>query len=119
MDRNGLTPGDEIALSQEFEVLRSWQHPNIIAAHDLFLSESHICLVLDSCDGGNLMHRVMNISSLNELVVRDLTRTLLEAVRFMHEHDIVHRDIKFNNLVYSHADDDLTQAVKLSGNPLT
>ena len=116
MDRRGLTQADEICLSQEFEVLRAWSHPNIIKAFDMFVSDQHIATVLDSCDGGNLMQRlVLTQPHLNELIVRDVIWKLLEIVRFIHEQDILHRDIKFINIVYSNATDDLVEGLKLSG----
>ena len=59
VDRNGLTSAEEICLSQEFEVLRAWTHPNIINAYDIFVTDQQIATVMDRCDGGTLMQRLM------------------------------------------------------------
>ena len=59
MDRNGLSQADEICLSQEFEVLRAWTHPNIINAYDMYVTDHQIATVMDRCDGGTLMQRLL------------------------------------------------------------
>ena len=59
MDRNGLNQAEEICLSQEYEVLRAWTHPNIINAYDMFITEQQIATVMDRCDGGTLLQRLM------------------------------------------------------------
>ena len=61
------------------------------------------------------MQRLTALDTFNELMARDLIKSLLGAVCFMHEHDVVHRDIKFNNIIFCRPDDDTISGAKLAG----
>jgi serine/threonine protein kinase len=41
--------------------------------------------------------------------------TLLDAVKTIHNNDIVHRDLKFNNIMFNSQEDDLVFGGKITG----
>lgn len=94
---------------QEYELLRSVSHPNIIRALDFFTYSMGAVLVLDHFDGINLEATVANAPNncLEETTARVLFGALVAAVAYLHERSIVHRDIKAPNILVSHDLSDL------------
>ena len=50
--------------------------------------------------GGELFDRIVEKGSYTEKDAADLMRQVLEAVDYMHEQGVVHRDLKVNASVY-------------------
>ena len=83
-------------LKNEIRILRSMDHPNIVKAYEVYLCKNkQIYLVMELCDGGDLFTR----SPYSEQEAAKITTQLCYAIRYMHEHGIVHRDIKFEKCV--------------------
>lgn len=94
---------------KEFELLRRFQHPNIIRALDFFLYPMGAVLVLEFFEGRTLVGAVRDSlqKSLPESVARLLFSALVGAINHLHSHGVVHRDIKGANVLVSTALDDL------------
>jgi serine/threonine protein kinase len=78
-------------LRNEVSILKRMDHPNIVKAHELYFYQHQIYVVLELCDGGDLYTR----SPYSERESCHLVQQIVSAVRYMHEHKIVHRDLKF------------------------
>jgi serine/threonine protein kinase len=84
-------------LENEIDILRTLDHPNIVKAHEVYWSgggKSHdkkknkqIYVVLDCCDGGDLYER----QPYSERQSARITTCLVSAIKYMHDHGIVHR----------------------------
>ncbi|PWN52498.1 kinase-like protein [Violaceomyces palustris] len=113
-------------LEGEIAILKAINHPNIVELKDCLKTDSHIYLVMAFCSAGDLSlyikkkghlpnpsEPVYNDAStsarpayphppdggLNETVVRSFVSQLASALEFMRARDIVHRDIKPQNLL--------------------
>jgi serine/threonine protein kinase len=89
-------------LQNEIAILRSMDHPNIVKAYEVFYvnaTRKHmgmIYLVLELCDGGDLYTR----SPYTEKDAAKIVQKLLSAVRYMHDRGVVHRDLKYENILF-------------------
>lgn len=97
---------DEELLStarQEFELLRSIQHPHIIEAFDFFLYPKGAVMVLSYFEGKTLSDSVLAAPKrcMPEDVARHLFRQLVLAVDHLHKKGIIHRDVKATNILVS------------------
>ncbi|WFD44628.1 tRNA (cytidine(32)/guanosine(34)-2'-O)-methyltransferase [Malassezia psittaci] len=87
---------------REAQVLRHISHPNIVRFVNSFRTPNHYTLVLDAIDGGELFdllaHHQSGIAQ-REWLVRRIFGELASAVGWMHQHNLVHRDIKLENIM--------------------
>jgi len=87
----------------EFELLRSLRHPNILRAYDFYATPHFATIVLELFPGPTLAKAVRETGrkQLEEEEARIVFAMLLGVVAYLHEHDVVHRDIKSENVLVS------------------
>jgi calcium/calmodulin-dependent protein kinase I len=67
---------------------------------------AEIYIVTELVAGGELFDRIVSKTSYTEKEARDLIKTLLETLAYMHGRGIVHRDLKPENLLLCSEEDD-------------
>ncbi|KAK7042197.1 calcium calmodulin dependent protein [Favolaschia claudopus] len=100
--------GREYLVRNEIAVLQriSSRHPNIVTLHDYFETHRNLYLCFDLCTGGELFHRICSKGNYYEADAAALVRTILAAVKYIHDCGIVHRDLKPENLLFQTEADD-------------
>ncbi|PWN37989.1 kinase-like protein [Meira miltonrushii] len=87
---------------REVEVLRHIVHPNIVRFLSSFSTTRHHVLVLETVEGGELFEFLAQSQSEianREWLVRRIFGELANAVGWMHTINLVHRDIKLENII--------------------
>src|SRR5690349_8869549 len=87
------------ALMNEINILRDIDHPNVIKLHKVYETSSHIHLVLDYLEGGDLLDKIEKNGPMLEKKSIKLIRKVLEVVNYLSSKGIVHRDIKLENIL--------------------
>jgi len=106
MDRARMGVADLEGLETEVAVLRELDHPNVIRLHNTF-TEHHVSyLVLELVTGGELFDRLVARHHYHEGAARQLAATLVRTLAYLHARDVVHRDLKCENLLLTSPDDD-------------
>jgi serine/threonine protein kinase len=82
---------DEKSLKEEIEILRSLNHNHIVRFVDYFEESTKYYVVLELLEGGELFDRIVKKTVYNEKEARDLVRVLFTAIKYCHDHNIVHR----------------------------
>ncbi|KAG9041798.1 hypothetical protein FS837_011731 [Tulasnella sp. UAMH 9824] len=97
-----LMEGREHMVRNEIAVLKkvSQGHRNIVTLHDYFETAHNLYLIFDLCSGGELFDRICAKGNYYEQDAADLVRTIMQAVKYIHECGIVHRDLKPENLIF-------------------
>ena len=65
-------------------------HPHIVKAFEVYKYKKQIYVILECCDGGDLYTR----SPYSERQAARMVNSLLSAISYMHDHKIVHRDVR-------------------------
>ncbi|KAL1431594.1 hypothetical protein MTO96_014107 [Rhipicephalus appendiculatus] len=85
----------------EAKVLAMLHHPNIIAYYDSFLEEKSLAIVMEYAPGGNLYDylKQRGRALLSEGQVLSYFAQVLLALEHVHSRQILHRDLKTQNLL--------------------
>lgn len=94
-----LSGRDQRMLTRECAVLAYLDHPNIISVHGGYETPEAMYWILPLMAGGTLMSYLEQRGRLNEVEVRGICQQLVEAVSYCHARNIIHRDIKLDNLL--------------------
>eukprot|EP00929_Paragymnodinium_shiwhaense_P022909 TRINITY_DN1448_c0_g1_i1.p1 TRINITY_DN1448_c0_g1~~TRINITY_DN1448_c0_g1_i1.p1 ORF type:complete len:609 (+),score=144.33 TRINITY_DN1448_c0_g1_i1:156-1982(+) len=87
-------------LESEVNVFLSVDHPHIARLFDVYDSETHLHMVMECLEGGELFDRVAERKAFSECDAADTLRQMLLALNYIHIAGIVHRDIKLENWMY-------------------
>ncbi len=86
---------------EEAGKMAAMRHPNVVAVHDIFLSEDSPCIIMEYVAGDNLQERVDRTGPLSIYDTAELARQTLEALVAAHAAGLVHRDLKPPNIMLS------------------
>ena len=77
------------------------RHRNILQYEDAFEDDTAIYILTEFCSGSTVFRYMMDNAptGLPECDVRPMMRDLTEAVAFLHDRGVVHRDLKLTNLL--------------------
>nr|GEX33726.1 serine/threonine-protein kinase SAPK2 [Tanacetum cinerariifolium] len=91
--------GQKIDEHVEREILnhRSLNHPNIIRFKEVLLTETHLAIVMEYANGGELFERICTAGRFSEDEARFYFRQLISGVSYCHSMQICHRDLKLEN----------------------
>ena len=79
--------------------LSNFNHPFICQMREFFETRDEIYLVMKLATGGDLLTYINRRKCLLEITAKKLIAQVLCAVDHIHSHDIVHRDLKCENLL--------------------
>lgn len=91
----------EVSLKREVDILKSIRHPCIVQLKAMEYTDDRALLVLTFCPGGDLFDLA---SHRRDLLTKDMVQRIfgevLSAVRWLHEHGVVHRDLKLESMLF-------------------
>ncbi|XP_074458107.1 serine/threonine-protein kinase ULK3 isoform X2 [Larus michahellis] len=88
-------------LLTEIEILKTIRHPHIVELKDFEWDSDHIYLIMEFCAGGDLSRFIRMRRILPEKVARIFLQQLACALKFLHDHNISHLDLKPQNILLS------------------
>ena len=88
------------SVESEINLLRSLNHPNIVKLCEVYEDDLYVHLVLEYLAGGELFHLSKKKVLYTEQEVLKIIKPVMEALRYLHSKNIVHRDIKPGNLMF-------------------
>ena len=79
--------------------MKQLNHPNITKILEHFESEKYYLIIMEYINGGNLFSFVKKRRKLSEKTAKFLFRQIIEGIKYIHSKNIVHRDIKLENIL--------------------
>jgi serine/threonine protein kinase len=86
-----MRPQLVLEIKREAEILKSINSPLIIGYKDYFEEDTVIYLVTEKLFGGDLTDRITRREVYTEWEARNFAKKLLEAIKVLHDNEIVHR----------------------------
>jgi serine/threonine-protein kinase len=84
---------------KEAETAAQLSHPNIVPIYSVDERDGLVYFVMAFVDGENLAARIHSEGRLNSTEARRILKEVAEALAYAHNHGVVHRDIKPDNIL--------------------
>jgi len=91
---NLLSDGE---ITDEIEILKNLEHPDIVRIIESFNTKNSYILITEYCEGGELFDQVKN--QLSETQIAVIFKQVLSGLAYLHSNNIVHRDLKLENIL--------------------
>ena len=100
VDKTQYFPADS-SLEREVYILSEVRHENIIGLICTYVAPAKVFIVTELASGGELLERVTEDGSFSESDARAVVYQILNGVEYLHSKNIVHRDLKLENILFS------------------
>ena len=88
----------------EMQILKEISHENIVKLYEKKETTNNYFLVMELCNGGSLTdcleeYQNKNGKPFSEEIVQYLMKQIIGAIKYLHNKNIIHRDIKLDNIL--------------------
>ena len=98
-DKKGLSNGrSKKKLINEIKIHKKLNNPNIVGFEKFFEDKDNVYILLELCSNQTLNELVKRRKRLGELEVQCYCLQIIRALKYIHNHRIIHRDLKLGNL---------------------
>lgn len=102
ISKEALTNTQIEAIKEQVQLLCSISHPNILKYYDLFEDSKNLYIVTELLKGETLCHQLdEGEQHLSEFEIASIVQQLAFTVKFMSKHELIHRNIKPENICVS------------------
>ncbi|XP_068908710.1 serine/threonine-protein kinase PLK4 [Tenebrio molitor] len=85
-------------VEQEVSIHYRLKHPSILELYTFFEDVNYVYLVLELCHNGEL-RQYIKCKALTESEVSNIMKQVVEGIKYLHIHNILHRDMSLSNLL--------------------
>ncbi|EKX48597.1 hypothetical protein GUITHDRAFT_68705, partial [Guillardia theta CCMP2712] len=91
---DNITRDELAAIEQEILLLQKLRHDHVVSYIAIDITDTNLNILMEFCPGGSVAHLLKAFGALEEEVLRAYTRQIIEGLDFLHQNQVVHRDIK-------------------------
>ncbi|XP_077578226.1 serine/threonine-protein kinase SIK3 homolog isoform X3 [Stigmatopora nigra] len=102
VDKTQLDDENLKKIFREVQIMKLLKHPHIIRLYQVMETERMIYLVTEYASGGEIFDHLVAYGRMAEKDARKKFKQIVAAVHFCHCRNIVHRDLKAENLLLDH-----------------
>ncbi|KAJ7218873.1 kinase-like domain-containing protein [Mycena haematopus] len=93
--------GKEVRTLREAGLSLLLHHPYICGMREMIVHPNHYYMVFEYVNGGQLLDFIIAHGRLRESVARKFARQIASALDYCHRNNVVHRDLKIENILIS------------------
>ena len=102
---------DPVALKRvflEISILKNIRHKNLIKLYEVMETPQKLYLIMEYCKGGELFNYIIRKKHLSEEQSCKFFHEIIDALEYLHIQNIVHRDIKPQNILLDTSNNEIT-----------
>ncbi|KHN76846.1 Serine/threonine-protein kinase par-1 [Toxocara canis] len=99
IDKTALNPSSLHKLFREVKIMKQLDHPNIVKLYQVMETDQTLYLVMEYASGGEVFDYLVAHGRMKEKEARAKFRQIVSAVQYLHQKNIIHRDLKAENLL--------------------
>ncbi|XP_072369151.1 serine/threonine-protein kinase SIK1 isoform X2 [Scyliorhinus torazame] len=99
IDKTRLEPGNLEKIYREVQIMKLLNHPHIVKLYQVMETKDMLYIVTEFAQNGEMFDYLSTNGPLSESEARAKFWQILLAVEYCHNHHIVHRDLKSENLL--------------------
>lgn len=100
MDRQSMKAVEK-QVRREASMMQGLHHPHVVRLIQILQTADAFYFVMELAEGGELFDMVINSNKFSESVARKYFQQLISALHYCHSNDVIHRDLKAENLLLS------------------
>ena len=102
-----IAPKDNVSsneLIKQINLFKSCSDSDyLIKCRDSFIKDDNIWIAMEYCAGGSILDIIrITKQNLSEQYIQIIMRETLKGLKYLHDKNIVHRDIKAGNILINH-----------------
>lgn len=86
-------------LPREIKVLKRLRHPHVISLIEVIETNTRMYIITDLAESGDLLEYIRKYGAMPEATAKNLFQQLVVGITYVHGQDVVHRDLKCENLL--------------------
>ena len=102
IDKTGFqeTVEDVLLMIRQTEVLKILKHRNLISLYEIYETTKYFYLIMDYLPNGDLIEKIIKQKRFKEEEALNIFSQLVDALYYMHQNEICHRDIRTEKIVF-------------------
>ena len=86
-------------LPREIKVLKRLRHPHVVTLIEVIETNTRMYIITNLAESGDLLEYIRKNGAIPEETAKNLFRQLVVGISYVHGQDVVHRDLKCENLL--------------------
>ena len=110
--RLSFEKSNEESVFNELNILKKIDHQNVVKVYEYYIDNLNYYIITEYCQGGDLFDAVKD-KELSEYQVSCIMYQIFLAVNHLHKINIMHRDLKLENILITKIEDDGLYRIKI------
>jgi len=90
---------DKIRVEREIKILKCLRHPNIVHLYSVVQTMDNLYIIMEYARGIELFDFIAKRKRIDEITACQIYQQIISGLEYLHKNNIVHRDVKPENLI--------------------